>query len=65
MFGFYELLEVSACAVSKGMSGGPVIAGADEARRVVGVISSIAGERAVAVPVDDWVIREVARPYTP
>ncbi|MHA6323505.1 trypsin-like serine peptidase [Roseivivax sp. CAU 1753] len=53
------------CAASKGMSGGPVFYGSGDARRIVGVISSILDGNAVVVPVDPWVIREVARPYTP
>ncbi|QFS82709.1 Trypsin [Roseivivax sp. THAF40] len=53
------------CAVSKGMSGGPVFYGTGDGRRIVGVISAIAGSDAVIAPVDTWVIREVARPYTP
>ncbi|SIS91289.1 Trypsin-like peptidase domain-containing protein [Roseivivax lentus] len=53
------------CAVSKGMSGGPVFFGTGTGRRIVGVISAIAGGDAVVAPVDPWVIREAARPYTP
>jgi V8-like Glu-specific endopeptidase len=54
-----------ACAVSKGMSGGPVFFGSGEGRRIVGVISATAGSDAVIAPVDTWAIREVARPYSP
>ncbi|MHA7874694.1 trypsin-like serine peptidase [Roseivivax sp.] len=53
------------CPVSQGMSGGPVLAGRGTARRVAGVISAISGEEAVAARVDPWVLRELARPYTP
>ncbi|MFD1342481.1 trypsin-like serine peptidase [Litorisediminicola beolgyonensis] len=55
------------CAIEQGFSGGPVLAGDGDTLRVVAVLSAINQGRAVAVPVDDWLIRTLAgaRPSQP
>ncbi|QRF67082.1 trypsin-like serine protease [Ponticoccus alexandrii] len=49
------------CRVEQGQSGGPVLAGEGTARRVVGVISALRDNAALVVPVDDWVIAQLAK----
>lgn len=49
------------CRVERGQSGGPVLAGEGPATRVVAVLSAISGTRALAVPVDGWLRRRLAR----
>ena len=49
------------CRVEKGQSGGPVLFGTGDALRVVAVIVGQAEGAALAVPVDGWLRRELAR----
>lgn len=49
------------CRVEQGQSGGPVMAGEGDARRIVAVIVAITrDEQALAVPVDAWLRRQFA-----
>ncbi|ETX14721.1 hypothetical protein OCH239_22160 [Roseivivax halodurans JCM 10272] len=49
------------CAIEYGQSGGPVLYGDGAARRVVAVLSARDAGAAIAVPVDGWVRRALAR----
>ncbi|SFE18089.1 trypsin-like serine peptidase [Roseivivax sediminis] len=48
------------CTIERGQSGGPVLFGTD-APHIVAVISARSGDGALAVPVDGWVRRTLAR----
>ncbi|MGP6085710.1 trypsin-like serine peptidase [Antarctobacter jejuensis] len=48
------------CRVEPGQSGGPVILGEGQARRVVAVIVAVTEEQALVVPVDGWLRQQFA-----
>ncbi len=57
---FRDIWRLS-CPVERGQSGGPVLFGDGAAQRIVAVLSAISGDRALAVPVDGWLRRRLAR----
>ena len=48
------------CRVEPGQSGGPVFQGEDRARRIVAVIAAVVEEEAIVVPVDSWLLAQLA-----
>lgn len=49
------------CRVEQGQSGGPVMTGEGDARRIVAVLVAVTEEDALAVPIDGWVRRQLAQ----
>lgn len=49
------------CRVEPGQSGGPVFLGEGRSRRLVAVIAAVVEEEAIVVPVDAWLLGQLAR----